>query len=393
MTHGAGRPRKILLLSRSIPPGMTGSAIIVGNLAKQFSPEEMIVAGEGAPGRPPVSWSPEWAPITTLYTGWAEDQRGLRWLRRLKVPELLARTVSLIRREKITDLLVVFPNEEFLLVGYLASRITGVNLYPYFHNTYAENRPGRRHAFALALQKRVFDRARHVFVMSEGMARLYRRNYPNLHHCSPLLHSFNESLPTYASPPAPGDPVQLAFCGTINDSCLEAMRRLSQAVLELPNTHLRILSGSSVSLLGDLNGAQDRVVAGPVSRDELLNHLRAADFVLLPHGFTGRLSAEEYETIFPTKTIEYLICGRPILAHAPANSYLSAFLRENDCALLVTDPDPAALRDAVQQLCADPALRDRLVRNALAAASQFQAPTVAGALRTVVQENSNVTGS
>ena len=117
-----------------------------------------------------------------------------------------------------------------------------------------------------------------------------------------------------------------------------------------------------------------------VSRPELLRGLGQADILLLPHGFSGSLSQVEYSTIFPTKTIEYLISGRPILAHTPPGAYLTRFLKQHDCALVVETPDPAALAVAIRRLRTDGSLRSRLVRNALAAARSV--PGVSGLLRT-----------
>ena len=104
--------------------------------------------------------------------------------------------------------------------------------------------------------------------------------------------------------------------------------------------------------------------------------------VLLPHIFQYPAAAhDEYRTIFPTKTIEYLISGRPILAHSPADSFLTQFLKENDCALVVDEPDVGMLRAAIERLRSDNELRDRLVRNALRTARMFQAPHVAAEFR------------
>jgi glycosyltransferase involved in cell wall biosynthesis len=93
------------------------------------------------------------------------------------------------------------------------------------------------------------------------------------------------------------------------------------------------------------------------------------------------LSDAEYQTIFPTKTIEYLICGRPILAHTPPNCFLTRFLQQWDCALIVEEPTVDAVVAAIARLRSDKALRDRLVGNALKAAEQFQAEHVAAHLR------------
>jgi hypothetical protein len=136
-------------------------------------------------------------------------------------------------------ILAVFPDEIFLSVGYVLARLTGKPLYAYFHNTYLENWQNSR--LAHWLQPRVFATARHVFVMSEGMHRLYQVNYPGL-QCSPLAHSFNEPLPE------PGDvilppvhqPLRLVLFGNINRSCAEAATRIAQLVQVTPGVHLTL---------------------------------------------------------------------------------------------------------------------------------------------------------
>jgi hypothetical protein len=124
-----------------------------------------------------------------------------------------------------------------------------------------------------------------------------------------------------------------------------------------------------------------------VSRDVLIARLREADIVGLPHGFQGSLPPEEYRTIFPTRTIEYLLCGRPILAHAPPNCYLTRFLKEHECALVVDQPSVPDLLVAIERLRTDAQLRSDLVRNALRAAAIFHAPRVAAELRARLQAN------
>jgi hypothetical protein len=178
---------KILVLSWTVPPETTGSAIIVGNLAKQFNRDEMILAGERSWGRPPVAWREEWPRIIYLAPSLPAGWRGDRWWRRLQLPWLVVRTIRLMQKHQCRSIVSVFPREEHLLAGYLSSLATGAKFYPYLHNTYLENRQGVSLRFARWLQARAFRRASHVFVMSEGMMELYRERYSGL-KCSALLH-------------------------------------------------------------------------------------------------------------------------------------------------------------------------------------------------------------
>jgi len=371
---------RILLLSSGMPPKPVGSAVIVGNLAQQFTRDEMIVTGERPHGRLTLAWRADWPHLTYATEEWPPGLRGARWWRRLQVPILLVRCVWLVWKQRCTAILVVFPTEEFLFAGYLAAALTRVKLFPYFHNTYVENRSGVGRRFARWLQARVFQRASHVFVMSEGMVELYRERYADL-KCSVLPHSFNEGLPPFTPPPEPSSPLRFVICGNINESCREATVRVCAAIARVEDASLTLLSGTSSGYLSELGVRREGVRHVTVARDQVVQHLRDADMVVLPHGFGGALSPEEYRTIFPTRTIEYLICGRPILAHAPADCYLARFLKENDCALLVIDPSVTALLQAIQRLRTDRALRSRVVRNALRAAETFRARRVAALLR------------
>jgi len=239
------------------------------------------------------------------------------------------------------------------------------------------------------LQPRVFKHARHVFVMSKAMQKLYQRYYPDL-VCSPLTHSFNETPPDLQNLPSPtsvGKPLRLALSGGVNASNEVAVEHMAAAVKSLSDVELTIYTRTNEGYLKRLGVEGDAFHLATVSRDHLIAELQKADILFLPHGFSERESAEEIETIFPTRTIEYLIAGRPILAHVPENCFIGDFLREHDCALIVTDPNPAALQEAILRLKTDAALRGQLVGNAVRAARQFHAPVVAQQLRDVLQSN------
>ena len=370
---------KILLLSWRVPPDLTGASIVVMNLAQQFTRDKMIVAGEKPFGKTAFRWRPEWPEIVYVQSMWPVTNRGLRWWRMIQFPRLVWNCLRLVRRHKVGTMVVVLPSAQFLFAGYLVARWTGCRFYPYFHNTYYECRQGLERRFAAWLQKRVFASAEHVFVMSEGMSELYQERYPGVAQ-TPLLHTFNEALPAAEMRPL-GSPLRFAFAGNVNQSCEDAMVRLAGAVLECPGARLSIISGTPRRHLENLGLLGERTSHETVPRDAMLRRLAEADVVLLPHGLTGPDSREEYLTIFPTKTIECLICGRPILAHCTAGSFLARFLRENDCALVVDEPDVAALREAITKLRTDADLRLRLVRNALKTAERFQASRVAEELR------------
>lgn len=371
---------KTLLISWTIPPDTSGSAVIVGNLAKQFQRTELVLAGERPINAPGVTWREEWPELAYIALGWPASWRGARWWRRLQLPIMLLRSVYLAIRSRCTAVVAVFPKEEHLLVGYLTALLMRVPFIPYFHNTWLENRSGFALKVAKLLQWRVFERAEHVFLMSEGMVELFRERYPNL-QCSALVHSFNGGLPVFSPPQVTNCPLRITISGSIGEACRDATSRICDAIFQTVDVELTFLTGTPRSDLAKLGFLRNGVRYETVAAEQVVEKLRESDIVVLPHGFTGGYSPEEYLTIFPTKTIEYLICGRPILAHSPSGCFLTRFLKQNDCALVIEEPSPALIQTAINTLRTDAALRTRLVRNAMKAAEQFYAPRVAGNFR------------
>ena len=181
----------VLLLSWGVPPATTGSSVLVGNLARQFTRGSMVVAGEWPYRAPPVEWSDDWPELCYVQSVWPFTGRGVRWWRAIQTPYVLWQCLRLRARHKIESIVAVFPDERFLLAAYLCARLTRRRLFPYFHNTYLENRSGWTKVLGRWLQLRVFARAEHVFVMSEGMSELYRERYPSLNQSARSMPSTN----------------------------------------------------------------------------------------------------------------------------------------------------------------------------------------------------------
>ena len=68
---------------------------------------------------------------------------------------------------------------------------------------------------------------------------------------------------------------------------------------------------------------------------------------------------------FPTKAMDYLRSGRPILVHSPADSYLTWLAKKEGFALVVDRPDVEELAAAIDRLVADRRLQEDLVAKAL----------------------------
>ena len=73
-------------------------------------------------------------------------------------------------------------------------------------------------------------------------------------------------------------------------------------------------------------------------------------------------------TAAPGKMGEYLASGRPILVHAPSDSFVAWYFREHQCGLVVDENDPAQLLMGIRRILTDSELGTALGRRARARA-------------------------
>jgi glycosyltransferase involved in cell wall biosynthesis len=79
---------------------------------------------------------------------------------------------------------------------------------------------------------------------------------------------------------------------------------------------------------------------------------RQADILFLPLAFNSPI-AEVIRTSAPGKTGEYLSVGKPILVHAPEDTFISWYFRQHQCGLVVDRDDTNLLALAITRLSSD----------------------------------------
>lgn len=377
-------PGRVLFVSRSVPPRLSGSATIIDNLRRQFGAAEMVVAGRCSPIEADNSEVEEdVAPVVAIASNWWPLKRAktlFEWVKWLGLPIVVWRLWRLSQRENCSILLVVYPDAFFLLAAYLVARGRRLPFFPYFHNSYLENSRGPSRILAAWLQPRVFRTARVVFVMSRGLQEFYDGKYPEVRFL-PLVHSSPAAIPDRVGVPRCGSPCRIALLGTLNGSNTDAVCRLANVIMQHRGFELKIFSGAPFGRFRSQGISGPNITYDRVEPDRVVSALQQCDVFFLPHGLSGDWSPVEYETIFPTRTISYLWAARPILAHVPRDCFLDRWLREHQCAEIVNQPDADLLCSALKRLRDDRELRQRLVDNALVAAREFRGSVVANDLR------------
>lgn len=370
---------KILVVSWSVYPSRTGSAVLVDNIASAFSDSEMVLVGEGK-DVPPRDKPKDHPKIHYLDPDIRLFGRGHKYLRWFNFNKSVRQIETLAKEENCTSILAIFPDEFYMNVAYKVSKKLNLSFYTWFHNTYLENRKGLLKMLAKRLQPHFFDHARINFVMSEGMLEFYNQKYPD-YHFRALEHGFEIPNVTYAPSPPPNGKIKFMYSGNINEACLDATLRLFDVIRKNPDYELHIYGNENSVKYYNIN--TDRfVMHGFVPWENFVNSLKDYDIMLLPHGLDGTRTEIEYQTMFPTRTIPLLYSNRPILAHTPNDVFFTNFLRQNDCAEIVDEKDENAINAAIQRLLTDEKRREHIIKNAIKTAQIFDLKRITQELKT-----------
>ena len=115
-----------------------------------------------------------------------------------------------------------------------------------------------------------------------------------------------------------------------------------------------------------------------LSREDYLKLLKKQDALLLAidSSLESPVHEDELSTIFPTKSIEYLMSGKPIIVHCPKNYFLSRFFDENGCGLVINTNDSNEMVDLIDNYLSNIALQTIHIRNGYKTLEKFYISSV-----------------
>lgn len=273
---------------------------------------------------------------------------------------------AILKRERCSAAVACPDRVGDLPTAFLASRLARAHFVAYFFDYYSAwfNR-GPSGLVARRLEPFILKRAAVVIVPNEGLRDTLERRYgvkaAVIHNACDL--SVYEG-PAGATEPLTGRTLDVVFTGAVYDAHYDGFRALLDAFdRETQPARLHLYTPMARAQLGD-RGLDERIVYhGYVGATEIPAVQQAADVLFLPLAFHSPFP-EVIRTSAPAKMAEYLAAARPILVHAPPESFVAQYFRHHDCGLVVSTQDPAAVAQALGRLRDDAALRERLSLNA-----------------------------
>lgn len=360
---------RVAIVSHILPPTWSGQAMILARLLRGFSPEDyVLVRTMNVPGidddayeqplpaptfRLPKRFvpAPPAAPRERLRT--ARSLGATLWSR--------ARGIARIVRRERCGAIVACTGGDMLDIpaGWLGARLSRVPYYPYFFDRWSQQWEGtpERRRLAERWERRIVADATAVIVPNEFLAREVETS---LGARTAVVHNACVVPDQVGTPPPAGDPARIVYTGAVYAANHDAFRNLvaSLGMLGRP-ARVDIYTAQPAAAL------EAAGIVGAVTRHDHLpaddiRHVQAeADLLFLPLAFESPYPSL-IRTSSPGKMGEYLAAGRPILAHAPSDSFVADYFSRHGCGVVVDRLDPEELARRLGELLADDGLRGRV---------------------------------
>lgn len=353
--------KRVLISTQVFPPMSSGSSIILYELLRHLPAEEMAAVC-GIPD-PPLSHLPSLGVEQTrvLLAG------SLKWTVRLerRLPNwylamVRPRVVAEARRHGVQRIYAHFPNSAFLIAGWEAAETLDLPLTVYFDILWEESSPGAV-PLARKYEKVILERADQRFAITEFAADYLERKHGRKFEVIPHLIDASD-LPDGLRPMADDAPAKIHFCGGIYPRMNQdsVVRLAAAAAIASVRPAIEFCSPALPTEL-----VRQGYSCRYVNRDSLRAAQHASTILYLPQAFESDHPLM-IRNNFPTKAMEYLCSGRPILVHSPPDSYLTWLARREGFALVVDRPDVGELAAAIDRLARDRDLQSELVARSLA---------------------------
>ena len=359
---------KVAWVSNILPPSHTAHAAIIHRLLRDRDPETYcLLSGRDYGSSSGGEWS-ERLPGRYYHLRSFRITRGYRFglqfvrkhLNQLLDVQRVLLIARILRRERCRAVVAVTGGDEMVdfPAAYLASRMAGIPFYAYLLDQFSHMvNFGMGNTILRHLEPAMMKRAAAVIVPNEFLARAVEEQFgvapAILHH--PIDLSPYERIERIE--PHPSEPWKIVFTGEIGELHYSAFRSLLRAIQSSGiNAELHLYTTQKRERLEQQGIHGPVVFHGQHKLAEMPSIQANAGILFLPLAI-GSEYPNIVRTAAPGKMGEYLAARRPVLVHAPADSFVAYYVRHHQCGVVVDRDDPGELASAIERIIADPELR------------------------------------
>lgn len=359
----------VLFVTSAFPPTPGGSCVLNQNFLKCFESSSFtVITHDSQLKKIEVS---EPFSIKRIVKSFQRLGRFNALAMRLQRPLAKWRIKRIARRQNAKLIIGTYPNLYFLRLASEVALELGVPFVAYLHDTVLEANLGSELEHeARAVQEHVFQYAKMIFVMSDGMKELYRQKYGL--ETFPLRHTYLESIQRDIKRDRCFSPRRFFWGGAIYDINSSTLSRFSCLLLD--GAELELATNTDVDRLRRLGFCFERIrVTFYEKRADYLDAMGKADFLVLAldDAQQTKVNKDEIGTIFPTKTPEYLASGIPILVLCPDEYFLSRFFKRYECGYVLNELNSDSVESLFTFIRENPSDVTRRISNAFGVAESL----------------------
>ncbi len=364
----------LAVLSHILPPSPSGQAVILYRLLRDWDRKDyFLISRENLDAN---TRGKEFLPKMPAQYYYMESGMSLWGASRVHVLDIaniflqllhrIRSIMRIIRNNKCSAIMACSGDLYDLPAGYFASRLVKIPFYAYIFDDYLYQWTRRIHRFFVrCVEPIMLKGAAGIIVPNEFLRDEYCRRY----HVKPtVIHNPCESsqIDKKSNIPWPSskDEIKIVYTGAIYHAHFDAFRNLMAAMqlVDRPTVKLHLYSVQTRKELERENIRGPIVYHHHLVPSEISAVQREGDILFLSLAFNSTIP-EVIKTSAPGKMGEYLASGRPILVHAPTDSFVSWYFRNYKCGVVVDQSKPEMLGRAIQRILDDADLRKELSDN------------------------------
>ncbi len=304
-------------------------------------------------------------------------------IRFLQIPVACLIALYWVVRMRPRVIFAVYPEIEFLCVAATVAWLSRLSLKLYLLDLipFVEERSFKGFYFR-RFKRQALSHASGVATISEGLSDFYGRELQK--PCAVIQHI----LPPQSSCSEQCNEGNLFLGGGVYAINLQSSLRIARAAVSLQKKMFYTSRDFSKQL--GANGIVSLLLCERSYEADVdyQRALRGSDVLVLVLDWAEESGANPsaLKTVFPTRTMEYLQSGVPILVHCPDDFFLACFFKEHACGVVVSERSEVALARAIEALTTETTLRSSVLKQARVTANLFSPKNVSRAATRFVEE-------
>ena len=370
---------KCAIISSVVPPSPSGQAVVLYQLLKEWKQDEYIfITSQTAKELKSVQCT-EFSQANYFFVKTTHpifrycSFREYEYLHTHFTNDIWAlvtifKIVHILTRNKCTCILACSADVLLPYCSYIASRIVGIPFYFYAFDDQLNQwlHPSDRE-FARKVHEKVIKGSQEIIVPNEFL----KAEYFDRYGCEAIVIHNPVDLFQYQIRKQnfikdfPANEISIVFTGAIYEAHYDSFFRLIQAIIQIEKPILKLhLYSNHLSTLPSFFIHKNVVFHSHLPHSQIPMIQQSADILFLPLTFGKEYERTVIRTASPGKLGEYLASKRPILVHAPQDSFIVWYFETYKCGRVVDNPDINKLRNGLLQLINDPELRNKYQESA-----------------------------